>query len=360
MAKAKESPARAAFAIAICFGGLGASPSTPTTSGTPSGPLVMERRTVRQDQGAWQIEYRFRNTGPADLILDPDEVTAKVEGWVSNSRIAAHALPRWSSVVVAKGPGLTAEADVIAAPEKGKQCKERLTVSVWPGEPGGCDSCPACSERLASASAKGSVVSLASGGSARVRIRLEHRHVVYGEYDPLLGARAVELTLGSCVTRDLVPLDREQCRALPKADLPEVPEDRRDTERFRSAPDSLHLEAHIPGHQYYRFPDRPVRYDTKMRLRFWYLIALGTQGNCRFRLSQVRDTPSSWRSLSRGNFEVCLNVAGRWTMVERIVRTDPEATHVSLDFGIINDADVGEMWIDDLSLEPVECAQAGP
>jgi hypothetical protein len=362
MAKAKDLPARAAIAIAscLCFGGLGASPSGPTPSGAPPDSLVMERRIVDQDRGAWQVDYRFRNTGPTDRILDPDEIAAKVEGWVSNSRIAAHSLPRWSSVAVAKGAGPTAEGNVIAAAEKGDQCKERLAVSLWPDQPEGCESRPACPGRAASASAKGPVVRLAPGGSARVRIRLEHQHVFHGAYDPLLGVRAVELTIGSSVTRDLVPLDREQRRALPESDLPEVPEDRRDPEWFHSPPDSLHLEAHIPGHQYYRFPDRPVRYDTKMRIRFWYLIARGTEGSCRFRLSQVRDTPNSWRSLSRANFEQCLHVVGRWTKVERIVRTDPEATHVTLDFGIISDVDVGEMWIDDVSFEPVGFSRPGP
>ena len=87
---------------------------------------------------------------------------------------------------------------------------------------------------------------------------------------------------------------------MPKAGWPAPPEDRRDTRLFVSGPDSLHLEAHIPGNQYYRFPERPVRYGTKMRLRFWYLIASGTEGECRARIAQYKDTPTAWKVLSDG------------------------------------------------------------
>ena len=112
----------------------------------------------------------------------------------------------------------------------------------------------------------------------------------------------VELKLGSATLRDRVPLDREHYLAQPKFVWPEPPEERRDTRHFVSSPDSLHLEAHIPGHQYYRYPERPVRYGSKMRLRFWYLIAAGTEGECRIRLAQYKDTPTSWRSPLRGRF----------------------------------------------------------
>src|SRR4029077_14471967 len=128
----------------------------------------------------------------------------------------------------------------------------------------------------------------------------------YGDYDPLLANRVVELTLGSSVIRDVVPLDCEQYLAQPKFSWPEPPEDRRDTRHAVSGPDSLHLEADVPGHQYYRYPERPVRYNTKMRLRCCYLIAAGTEGECRVRVAQFKDTPISWRMLHAGGFEQCV------------------------------------------------------
>jgi hypothetical protein len=90
-----------------------------------------------------------------------------------------------------------------------------------------------------------------------------------------------------------------------------------------------------------------------MRLRFWYLIAMGTEGECRVRLVQYRDSPTPWRVLSSGSFEQTLGSVGRWTRVEQVIRTDNEATTVALDFRIVSDTNIGEIWIDDVSLEPI-------
>ena len=90
-----------------------------------------------------------------------------------------------------------------------------------------------------------------------------------------------------------------------------------------------------------------------MRLRFSYLIAAGTEGECRVRVAQYKDTPTSWRMLNDAGFEKCLKVVGRWTQVEHVFTTDAEATTLALDFRIAGDTDIGEMWIDDVSLEPV-------
>ena len=184
---------------------------------------------------------------------------------------------------------------------------------------------------------------------------------IYGDYDPLLAVRKVKLTLGSSVVQDVVALDQEQYVAHPKINWPDPPEDRRDSHHALSGPDSLHLEAHVPGHHYYRFPGCPVRYSTKMRLRFWYLIATGTEGECRVRVAQLKDTPTSWRTLHGGGYEQALRVVGRWTKVEHVIRTEPDATTLTLEFQIAGDTDVGEMWIDDASLEVAGCpSPCGP
>jgi hypothetical protein len=57
--------------------------------------------------------------------------------------------------------------------------------------------------------------------------------------------------------------------------------------------------------------------------------------------------------LSHGGFEQVLETVGRWTKVERVVRAESEATTVALDFRIVPETNVGEMWIDNVSLEPV-------
>jgi hypothetical protein len=336
--------------------------------------LALVERTLTQDQGAWVVDYRLRYTGESGMIVTPEEIAVKVEGWVSNSRVASHTLPRWSSLAVSHGPVLSAASELIAAVDEAHRCRERLVVSVWtddlepprPGKSGpgaGVPGLGALGAGLAPnpVSAEPAAVlpfSLGPGAIVLVRVRLEHQHVLYGDYDPLLGIRTVVLNLGTAAVRDVVSLDREQYLAQPKFTWPEPPEERRDTRYAISGPDSLHLEAHVPGHQYYRYPERPVRYGTKMRLRFWYLIAAGTEGECLVRVGQYKETPTSWRELQSGRFEQCLKAVGRWTKVERIIQTEPEATTLTLEFKILCETEVGEMWVDDVSLEPV--GRAGP
>ena len=355
--------------------------------------LVQVSRSVVQDQGAWVVDYRLRHTGAAGVVIAPDEIAVKVESWVSNSRVASHAVPRPSSLAIAHGPEFTAVGDVIAAADEAHRCREKLIVRAW-----GEDQCPCRAGSCGRASDKvkakdagrasdkdkrqdkeksagaahepvpgpagptaGLPMSLAPGGIVHVRLRLEHQHVLFGDYDPLLGVRAVEITLAEATVRDRVPLDREQYLAQPRFSWPEPPEERRDTRHSVTGPDSLHLEAHVPGHHYYRYPDRPVRYGTPMRLRFSYLIAAGTEGECRVRVAQYKDTPTSWRMLNDAGFEKCLKVVGRWTRVEHVFTTHAEATTLALDFRIAGDTDIGEMWIDDVSLEPVGCpGHTGP
>jgi len=336
--------------------------------------LKLIGRTVTQDQGAWVIDYRLRYTGQTGIIITPEEIGVKVEGWVSNSRIASHALPRWSSLTLARGSDLSAVFDVIASAEEPQRCRERLLISAWAEDqvspnPGlyspnatAIDG-GTCSAPLSTFTTCSAVLPLSVHPDAvvHIRLRFDHQHMIFGDYDPLLGVRKVELTLGDSAVCDVVALDREQYLAQPKYCWPQLPEERRDSRYAVSGPDSLHLEAHVPGHHYYRFPERPVRYSSKVRLCFWYLIAAGTEGDCRVRVTQIKDTPTSWRTLHDGDYEQTLKTVGRWTKVEQVIQTEPEATKLTVEFQIGGDTDIGEMWIDDVSLNPVGCtAPCGP
>ncbi|MFO0951653.1 MAG: hypothetical protein U0835_10985 [Isosphaeraceae bacterium] len=328
----------------------------------PGGLVVMER-TLLQDQGAWVVNYRLKYQGNSGIVVTPTEILARLEGWVSNSRVAAHAVPRLSSVVVSGASGLSGAGEVVSTADESLRCREKATLQVWTDDPTAegedAPAPPAATSNtnpnaaLNGAAERQPILSLAPGASVRVRMRLDHMHYLYGDYDPLLGVRSLELTLGAATMRDVLPLDVEQYLAQPKYSWPAPPEDRRDDKFFLSAPDSLHLEAHVTGNQYYRFPERPVRYGTLMRLRFAYFIAAGTEGECRVQIAQYKDTPTSWKALSDGMYSQCLNKVGRWVRVERVFRTEPEANLLALDFKISSIEEVGEMWIDDVSLEPV-------
>jgi hypothetical protein len=328
----------------------------------PREVITLVDRIVTQDQGTWIIDCRLRNAFHEGVIITPDEIKLKVEGWVSNSRVSGHTLPRWSSVVTTARVEPATFADVITAVDESERCRERITISIW-GEGRSRRNLSSTAMNTnpptvvtppdGSASASYQIVSLAPGDMVHVRLRIDHQHVLYGEYDPLLGVRTMELTMGQSLIRDMLPLDREQYLAQPKYIWPEPPDERRDTRHFFSAPDSLHIRTDIQGHQSYRFQERPVRYNTKMKLRFWYLIAIGTEGECYVRVGQNKDTPLAWRQLHEAGFEERLKTVGHWTKYERIVQTESEATRIILEFKIVGEIDSGEMWIDDVNLEPV-------
>jgi hypothetical protein len=94
-------------------------------------------------------------------------------------------------------------------------------------------------------------------------------------------------------------------------------------------------------------------------LRYWYLIAPGTEGECRAQIRQFKDA-SIWRELSDGSQEQTLCVVGRWTRMERVFRAEAEATTLALEFRILGSGDVGEMWIDDISLDVLGDEPAAP
>ena len=102
-----------------------------------SSVLAIVSRSIVQDQGAWQVDYRLRYEGSRGLIVTAEEVLVGVEGWVSNSRAAGHAIPRWSSLTVSGPSRLQAVGDVIVSDDEEGRCRERATVRVWSEDAGG-------------------------------------------------------------------------------------------------------------------------------------------------------------------------------------------------------------------------------
>ncbi len=350
-------PATLLICISLGRTTVAAPPGKPTTE-TSAAPYKwrMIERVIAQDQGDWQVDYRFKLDGSSVVTLPPAEIGAAIEGWVSNSHVPAHAVPRRSMTRVL-GVGTTA-FDVITSADCTRSCHERLVVRVWPAN--GPE--PAARVKTTPANAPDPLpaVTINPGGVLCVRLRLEHEHFLYGLYDPMLGERSVELKLGTATLRDTLMLDREHYYAQAKELWAAPSEDRLDTLHFVSAPDSLHLEAHVPGNNYYRFPERNVRYNTKIKLTFWYLIAPGTEGTFCAKLSQYRDSPAGWDILHQGALEERHTKVGRWTKVERIIKTEPECTSLALDFRLSSVEEVGEVWIDDISLVPVGATPERP
>ena len=340
-----------------------------------TGRLVLVHRVLHQDQGDWQVDYTFRNVGAEPLTLQPRDLGVRTEGWLSNSRIAAHANPRRAECAIDGQYASTGFAEVIAAPEETRRCRERVVLAVLPTSDQtekigpSPTSTPTPKATLASyvkpnSSSRNPLPMLAAvvvepGNTLRIRLRFEHQHIIYGDYDPLLGRRDLELRLGSTLFRDALPLHREQHQAMPRDTWPEPPDDRRDRRFAVAGPDSLHLDADFPGNNYFRFPERKVRYSTPMRLRFWYRVAPGTEGELHARVAQYRVSPESYKPLPDGAMDIPLTIIGHWVRFEKVFRTESEATELALDFRI-SPCDTGEAWIDAVTLEPADTPVTGP
>jgi hypothetical protein len=350
----------AALLLGTAAATAGDDPAAPAVSARP---WTVVRRVITQAQGAgqvWQVDYRLRNDGPAVAVVPPGSVLASMDGWVSNSRVPAHATPR-RAAAEARGPlGGPACAEIIPAPDEDRRCRERATLDAWAASAGEAPPAPVALAGPGGAALLGAApVLVAPGDSLRVRIRLEHEHFLYGPYEPLLGGREVVLRVGPATVRDELPLDQELtgARAVPAWPMFDVPADRLDAEVFVSAPHSLHLAAHRPGCGSYRFLG-PVRYGARMRLSYWYLIAPGTEGDCKARLSQTLQGPGLHRSLRDGDHDQYLTTVGRWTRVERVFRTESQATNLALEFKVTGN--IGEMWVDDVVLEPLDDEMGRP
>lgn len=318
--------------------------------------LTIVERAVSPGPGpwqSWQVDYSLRFEGPATLAVEPAAISAEVQGWVSNSRVAAHATPRLSAVTLSGANGFSARAELIGSADADRRCVELASLQVWAGD--------AHDPPVADVNkSKPEALELPPGALVRVRLVLEHDHQLYGPIDPLLGPRRLELHLGPAGMGDILPLNRP--RRPPAADpvwAAEAPPDRLDNHLFLSAPDSVHVEAHVPGHQIFRFPERSIRYATRYRLSYWYLIAPGTDGRCLAKTTQTSRT-SGWRTLHDAEQTRVLNTVGRWTKVEQVIRTEPEATHLKLEFSIRSDPDIGELWIDNVRLDLVGDGPDGP
>jgi len=355
-----------------------------------TGKLQVRRHFYQQDS-VWVIVYDVKNTSAAPVTYSSANMTVKMESWVSNSAVAGHSVPRFSSTT-SRGVLTPATCELIKSADAALQCQEKMSVEIhqggklvapctvaYPVPPApplpdavGDQGDEQEDEQEEQKKARGeeppdvppppaplkmekkpaeATVTIPPGGVVQIHITLAHRHVLYGDLDLLLGTRACQVTLDTlgawsdadieCVQHHLV---------VPAISIPPPPEDHRDTVYFISAPDSLYLAAHISGNQYFNVPEMPVRYGTLYRVRFWYLIAFGGDGEAHVRFKQMRDTPTAWKILSEGAMDEQLKV-GRWYKFERVIRTQPTANRLQIDFRVTGN--IGEAWIDDLSVEAV-------
>ena len=332
-----------ASSIACALAALWVQSGTNPESASPPCRLVLLDRQISQHNSRWLVRYQVRYEGDTALDLSPSDLSVDYEAWVSNSRSKPHTTPHKSQTRFALSETSSIQATVISNTNDRQRCREKISLAVTTGER------PAA--ELPAAKTNFLPLRVPPGQTIWLYLTLDHEHFLYGTYDPLLGVRQLEIRLGPCRLIDSIPLDVEQAPATPVVKLSAPPKERLDQRQFHSAPDSLYLAADVPGFQYFRFDDMPVRYGTQFKLSFWYLIAVGTEGSCHVRVMEYQDTPNAWYRLD-GGFDEQMTVQGRWRKFEQTFQTRDETTTTALDFRIVG-ANVGEMWIDDIELVPL-------
>ena len=345
---------RLASSLACALATLWVQSGTDPESGNSPCRLVLLDRQISQHAGEpgsqparpfsrWVVRYQVRYEGDTPLDLSASDLCVDYEAWVSNSRAKPHTTPRRSQTRFALSETSSIQTTVIPHSNDRSRCREKISLAITTGDKPAAEPSPAKTNFIP--------LHLAPGQTIWLYLTLEHDHFLYGTYDPLLGARQLEICLGPCRLIDSIPLDTEQAPAIPLVRLSAPPKERLDQRQFHSAPDSLYLAADVPGYQYFRFDDMPVRYGTQFKLSFWYLIAVGTEGNCQVRVMEYQDTPNAWYRLD-GGFDEQMAVQGRWHKFEQSFQTRDETTTMALDFRLVG-ANVGEMWVDDVELVPL-------
>jgi len=311
-------------------------------------------RTVMQDQSDLVVEYRIQVKQTGRDISGPWPYRMESDGWLYNTEVPGHGSPVRSRP---KTDSLNSMAyDIMSAGDEMKLCRERMSVQIWNDS---LTRPPLRVKMTAEAIEPIAVPVMSPGEIMGVRLWFAHEHFLYGPYNPLLGTRNVTLRSGPIALVDtVVYATARPVEAVERWNEPL--DERKDNRHFITPPDSLILEAHIPGNQYYRFPERAVRYGTRYRLTYWYLIAPGTEGEFRVRISQYRDSQASWQVLHEGSIEDVHAIVGRWVKVERIITTQPEATSLAADFRISGGEEVGEVWVDCVDLQPVVSLKSTP
>jgi hypothetical protein len=323
--------------------------------GQPSAWSI-DQRVVSLDQSqgqVWQIDYRLRNTTSVPQVLLRNQVRCMVDGWVSNSRASGHSRPR-STHLEWDRPGTGADAEVLSSRDQADRCNERGTFEAWSLALGYEPRAVGLALASGIAAPLGSLaLVIPPDGILCLRIRIAHEHFLYGDYEPLLGTRIIALRLNEAELLDEVELDGpiRSTREAPRWPPLDPPIERRDPLVYLTPPDSLYLAAHLPGQGYYRASGH-VRYGTRMRLSFCYLLGTGCDADAVMRLTQLKQGPALWKPLPDGQKEICLTTRGRWTRVERVFRTEVEATTMTLEFRI--SGELGDLWIDDVRVEPLE------
>ena len=310
---------------------------------SPMESVAIIDRDVSRNGSSWLVRYQLQYLGASPVKITADDITVSYEAWVSNSHCKPHTVARKSRVTFNLARGNRALTTVIANKKESQQCKEYITCSLAMGDQPPPIDVVSETDFLS--------VTLQPQQIFWLCLSIKHHHFLYGKYDALMGRREISVNFGFAKFSDVLEMNDEHHDSDLLGVLSALPPERLDAAQFHSPPDSLLITIADDSLQDFRFDDMPVRYDTKIKLTFWYLIAYRNSGECRVRLMQYQDGDGACYRLD-DLLDENLKISSGWQYFEKILTTGNKTNTVALDFRIIY-AKEATFWIDDVSLTPV-------
>lgn len=343
----------------------------------------VEQITGDRINSTWVITYTLKYNGDKEITLYPSDIGIEYSGTnLSNSRHKSHSMPRTTdpkqvpyeiertvifptlapaslftfptSIKVLEIRYRTSHAEptrpirfklsetkeayapVIPSSMDRERCREKISVQVKEYDPyksGGVEdrsTFPIYSDLRAL-----ELLKLKPGSTCQIVLKIEHDHFLDGKYDPLLGDREIEITLGKNKIISSLSLNKEvnPAKVIPELNTPPKErifntDDYQRTDRKTIAGREgkfLYLAADITGYQYFRFDDMPIKAGDKFKLSFDYCVAAGSEGNCHVRVMEYKDTPNAWYRLD-GGFDAILghNSDAIYVDLEEIIEDNKE------------------------------------
>jgi hypothetical protein len=273
-------------------------------------------RRIEQNGSTWEVTYKN---------IENKDIHIELSAQVSNSAVPGHSKPFDLNI------------------------KDSKPIKI-------CDSC--------------NIITNVSYGVNSVTIKMIHDHNPYGKYQPLLGKFHINIkNKQGLVYQDDFTLDKcKTVHDLPwKFDL-EKPKSWRGNSLAESKLEKAYLDDRMKGsiyissdsdrHRRFEIEEIPVKYSTRKKISFWYILDLDNNLNTSFIVKEYKtdNQSNNWE----GSYRTMLSKYRGWHRFEYILKTKADTASLDLLFGLeyvdMNNFDdgFGHAWFRDFKIENVD------
>lgn len=308
---------------------------------------ALHSQSLRQ---AWILIYELRNDSDSPVIFNDPDLEVSIDGWLSNSTVPGHESPAFHTMTLASFSPTVSKA--FSSASKPVTCKNQVTFWYSDHEsfpiilkPISSDLDPRIRDPLPP------LQRINPHGTVKITIQIDHFHDGIGAFEPLIGDYNIVFKLNR---GDIKLVDRFNSfnyyhKYNPGRKFDRSIEGVVSYEQFVSAPHSHFLSCtmEVPT---LRFSSKVLRPGSRQKLSFYYLIANGGQSPLVLNIAHVQMIKD--HHLPPYEDIVDLKEVGHWQYFEKIFTVHPFANSLGISFEL--NGEIGDAWVDDLKLEPVE------